>query len=613
MAHPKPLSLKRQKSAFAGARVLQVKAGQLQAEVVIDTGVFHLEQEFSYLVPEDLAQRIQVGSIVVVPFKSDLKIGVVSQLSSAVKANLMNINRIVVDYGLTKNHLEFARTVANRYATTFPQILQLMLSGVNLRWNGKSTINAAVGARQREARREFVEITNWQQLNQEIESRLAVNNVGSRLLLFPTIKMLRGFMSEIEANSKAEVIEFGAHLSAAARKTAWLQIINGSNLVVVGLRGAIFAPIKDLAQILVVDEFSQSYFEQRRPYWNLRDVALLRGESERCDLIFLGSSCSLELWRLIDKGWITYRSAKTGGIKGPRKVVSAPQSYHSTIRQGLSSGPVLVCVSEKDYASGFVCAQCRNRARCKCGGYLYLTEKENCACSICDFQSSEWRCSECAASKTLVYRSGAKKLLAELGKAFPNEKILINTADKQLAEDISGRYIVVSTYGLEPISHEGYSAVVLLDGEYLTSRRFVRAEEETFHSWLRAVSLLRERGTVFASLMEKHPITQSIIARRNSVFLNSATRDRTEVHIPPSSRIIRLRGEAREVSGLRRKINAEFKNVVEIHSSLSGTEITMKVEHESAVQLLSALKALQKMRSASNKELFELKVDPFSF
>ena len=613
MANTKPLSLKRQRAALKVARNLQLKAGQLQAEVFIDTGVFHLEQEFSYLVPEELGQNIKVGSIVKVPFKSDFKLGVVSEIGAVSKTNLLSIDRIVEANGLTAKHIAFARAVANRYVATLPQVLQLMFSGINPRSVSSSSVIPPELTTKIAPRREFIEISKPQQLTDEIELTLASQRNGSTLLIFPSINLMRTVISKFKFASDQQVVEFGSHLSAAERKAAWSKIIGGSNLIIFGLRGAIFAPIKDLAQIMVLDEFSNSYFEQRRPYWNLRDVALLRSESEGCDLVFIGNSCSLELWRLIDKEWFKYRSSKISFKNVPRRVIAASSSFHSTVREGLKTGPVLVCVAGKEYASGFVCSQCRNRARCKCGGYLYLTEKDMCACSICDFQSSDWRCSECASNKILVYRSGAKKLLTELGKTFPNEKLLINTGDKPLGEEISGRCIVVSTYGVEPIASEGYSAVVLLDGEFLTARRHIRAEEETFNSWQRALGLLREGGQVYVSLMEKHPITQSITARRNSIYLNSALRERSDVRLPPLSRVICVQGESREISGLRRKISIEFEKCVEIHSSLSGRELTIKVEHQAATQLLLALKALQKMRSASNKELFELKVDPFTF
>ncbi|MGA1402643.1 MAG: hypothetical protein ACO312_05840, partial [Candidatus Nanopelagicaceae bacterium] len=75
MATDKPLILRRQK----GKTVIKPRQSldSLQVEVLVDTGVFHLEQPFSYFLPEELKELIDVGSLVRVPFKNDLKNGVV--------------------------------------------------------------------------------------------------------------------------------------------------------------------------------------------------------------------------------------------------------------------------------------------------------------------------------------------------------------------------------------------------------------------------------------------------------------------------------------------------------------------------------------------------------
>jgi primosomal protein N' (replication factor Y) len=74
---------------------------------------------------------------------------------------------------------------------------------------------------------------------------------------------------------------------------------NGLNLVVVGTRSAIFAPIEDLSAIVVVDEGSEHHYEQRAPGWNVRDVAILRSINSHCDLTCIGYSPSSEVARLI--------------------------------------------------------------------------------------------------------------------------------------------------------------------------------------------------------------------------------------------------------------------------------------------------------------------------
>ncbi|MFZ9205326.1 MAG: hypothetical protein ACO22L_05540, partial [Candidatus Nanopelagicaceae bacterium] len=86
MATDKPLILRRQK----GKSVIRTRQSldSLQVEVLVDTGVFHLEQPFSYFLPEELKGLIDVGSLVRVPFKNDLKNGVVLSVKNKSQAAL---------------------------------------------------------------------------------------------------------------------------------------------------------------------------------------------------------------------------------------------------------------------------------------------------------------------------------------------------------------------------------------------------------------------------------------------------------------------------------------------------------------------------------------------
>ena len=71
----KPLTLRRQKSKAPSSRDVEGDAPTLQAEVFVETGVFHLDHSFSYAVPSRLINRIQPGSVVRVPFKESEALG----------------------------------------------------------------------------------------------------------------------------------------------------------------------------------------------------------------------------------------------------------------------------------------------------------------------------------------------------------------------------------------------------------------------------------------------------------------------------------------------------------------------------------------------------------
>jgi primosomal protein N' (replication factor Y) len=240
-----------------------------------------------------------------------------------------------------------------------------------------------------------------------------------------------------------------------------------------------------------------------------------------------------------------------------------------------------------------------------------MKEKGAISCSICDLTFNDWRCVECQSSQYLIYRSGARKFVEEIGKAFPGQRVILATSDEDTKPDIHEKCIVISSYSTLVTARSGYAGIALLDGEEMLARQFIRAEEELFNLWLKALSLVRVGAEIFLSLPASNPISQAIIAGKPAKFMRYLNRDREDAKLPPYVRVIQIEGEFRSLSGLRSKLDNQFGDLAKSHISKSGTRLTIKVNHEGATKILQALKALQKLRSSGGKELLSIKVDPY--
>lgn len=612
MANVKPLSLKRQRTVTAPRRTTAIEPDDLQAEVVLDLGIFHVEQSFTYAVPDRFKESLSVGSVVQVPFKNTNHNGVVVAIEPRSKRNLLNVEALRATNVFSSKQIAFFEKVAERYSTNFGDLILKSLPPFNKSTQLQGRSFSKLLGISLTGRRGFVPVSldnsNFQVMSKFLNS--AHKEVGSTLLIFPTLRSLEEFRDVWLKAQGIDHIEVGAHLSPTQRRLAFEKLLTLENLVILGLRSGIFIPARDLARIYILDESSPQYTEQRSPYWNLRDVALLRSEAEGCEVVFFGHGCSAELQRLMDLNWVKPTITNSSPLLSKR-IQTSPSSYFEVIRNGLKQGPVLVCLSTKDYAPGFVCRNCKNRARCKCGGLLSLKEKGSAACSICDAVLSDWRCGECQGIQYLVYRSGAKKVVEEIGKAFPGRRVILSSTDSETQQDVDEKCIVISTYSTLVKAKNGYAGIVLLEGEEMLARQFIRAEEELFNLWLNVLSLARTGSEIFLSLPSSNPISQAIIAGKPTKFMKYLNKDRMETNLPPYVRIIQIEGEMRALSGLRIKLESEFGNVLNTLISNSGTRLTVKAKHEGATELLKSLKALQKMRSSGGKELFAIKVDPY--
>jgi len=533
VATEKPLSLRRQRGAAQTPRSGHTNVANIQVEVFVDNGIFHLDEPYSYSVREELRGEINVGTIVWVPFNNQKVLGVVKAISSGSASGLKFVDSIALSPGFTPSLLELVEALKNRYVTSRFDLFRFMLPPLS-KGKSKSSNDSSVSS------------------------------------------------SDENVN------------------------------LVIGTRGAIFAPWAGIEEIVVVDDFSPHHYEIKSPYWNTRDVALLRSEIENAAIVFVGQSLSLELLRLVDSGWIKLISQANFFSRTKRqKVVTEPDSYRSTVKEGLKHGPVLISVVEKSYSNVFSCERCRTIAKCECGGRVVIQKKGLFGCTICEKSSGNWACQECSYSKFRTMRIGAERIHDDIGRMFPGLPILISTAEKPLIDELAKRSIVISTFGVEPDFSGGYGAIVLLGGEDLVNRPFIRSEEETLHRFFKLLGKLSSHGLIYSSLPAQNGISQAIIQQNPIKRLRAESQERHASDLPPHTRFVRIHGDALSMPGLRRKIDDEFGKKLASYISIDGTSITLKIQHEYSSEVLASLRALQKLRSLKKKALLGIHVDPY--
>lgn len=579
----KPLSLKREKSRRA------TKAGAFTkiVEVLLDHEVAHLDQSFTYGVPEKFFDSVQVGSIVKVPFNKTELQGVVVQSNESGNKSVKPILKVVHQVAYSESAIAFAREVSKRYATSPIKFLNLM----PLLKEGQKSPEFQSKTR---VLRRFIPETARSLA--DLAERL-MKTSGTRLIFAPTLKEASHLLAALERRLGEQVISF----------EAWKKLKGSErdNRVIVGMRGMIFIQVAELSEMVIFDESSEHFWDQRSPFWNLRDVALLRSRLEEIPFSFISGSPSLELVRLAETQYLRLEKSAKSYFRR-RRFTMTPQTFHGTVRKGLESGSVLVSVANKSYSNSLVCKKCNAIPRCKCGFPLKLIQKDQALCSVCGELSSHFRCSECFGLEFIQIGKGIERYKEEFAKAFPNVPIVICTADQDLAIP-SSNSIVLSTPGVEPRFLK-YSALVLLDGVSRVSRATLRAEEQLRNHWHRLLALTTDDAPVFLTLPNSHPITQSLIANDPYRQSKQALNERKEAKLPPGFRVIRIKGEL--LSALAEKLKNEFEDI-ELSRVSKNDELVIRVEISKAQTFISALHALQKYRGASGKDLLSLEIDPF--
>lgn len=630
MALPSPLRLKRE----VAPRVSGATSALLPiARVWVDSGVFHLDHIFDYLIPESLSSQIELGIRVVVPFNgrevealvvervadsstSGLKsiVKVISPVAIATASTIALIGEVSARWGA--HHFDVIRSaIPPRVAAGEKDLPVLPLPSSIPQSDLRSKISS-------QPRLHYRQLPAFRDPLELIAIKALKETAGTTLIIVPDSRQrirLSNFLKE------RSPINLDSDLERSARYHNYLSTMKTLNAIVIGTRSAIFAPIPDLARIFIFDEGSEHFYERRTPGWNVRDVAFIRSAREGASLEFFGFSPSQEIARSIEEGEIVFSPVKSRvsvDTFPQEKGELLPGRIIPAIRKALRSGPVLFIAPRKGYSQSIICQKCRNISICQCGGKLMRgSALTPISCSHCELEYPGWRCSWCKSDTPFLLGRGADRFAQEIGAAFPGEKITLS-----MGENISDRYeeesgIVIATPGATPISLVGYSAIIILEAARFLSQADMRAHERSRALFFASACLLAKGGSLLLVLDHTNPIVGALSSWKPSLLSSRELRDRKEVHLPPYSRAITLDIEESQSSSLIRGLTASIASgrlpastrILGPTQPRSGlSRILLLSDIEDGQQLVSLMHEFQRKRSIAKKPLASLRIDPYS-
>lgn len=125
------------------------------------------------------------------------------------------------------------------------------------------------------------------------------------IMLVPEISLTPQVLREFRVKFGGAVALLHSGLSAGERFDEWRRLLTGEASVALGARSAIFAPIKNLALIIIDEEHDGSYISESNPRYNTIEVAKKRAELNGANLVLGSATPSIE----------SYYNAKSGDYK----------------------------------------------------------------------------------------------------------------------------------------------------------------------------------------------------------------------------------------------------------------------------------------------------------
>jgi primosomal protein N' (replication factor Y) (superfamily II helicase) len=351
----------------------------------------------------------------------------------------------------------------------------------------------------------------------------------------------------------------------------------------------------------------------------------MRAESEGIALVLTGFTPSARAASEIDQRTIKFNNQRTQvNVQAftPSDGTLLPGRIFSEIKKALIKGPVLFIAPRKGYGNALLCSHCRNVALCKCGGRLSVASKGLApTCVHCGIAFPSWRCSYCDRDKQYLAGRGIDRAAEEISRAFPGFPVVISAGDVIKESVDSKPALVLSTPGAQPQVNGGYAAVVVLDAIRFFSHTDINGQERARELLFETASMVSIEGQVLLVLDDSHPIVAAIARWNIAPLLKRELADRVELMLPPSvtSAVLVTDQSAAPaiVSGLKKALeDSRLPSSTRIYGATllpkGQAKIVVHVSHEQSSDLAKILHELQRKRSISKKDLFTLRIDPYS-
>lgn len=235
-----------------------------------------------------------------------------------------------------------------------------------------------------------------------------------------------------------EVAVMHSRLTDAQRLTMWRRVQRGELKVVVGARSALFAPVQDLALIVIDEEHEPSFKQQSNPRYLCRETAWKRAQSEGAVLVSGSATPSLEALAHVASGaWtkLELRSRVGAGTMPAVEVVDMREeppathgrvfsrSLRQAIEETLGKGEQgILFLNRRGFAPVLWCSACHDVVRCgSCDSPMTWHRRiDRLVCHQC---ASEMRvppeCPSCTAPSLRMLGVGSEKVEQALREVFP--------------------------------------------------------------------------------------------------------------------------------------------------------------------------------------------------
>ncbi len=463
------------------------------------------------------------------------------------------------------------------------------------------------------------------------------------IILFPEIAQAELFYRAIRVEHGERVCILHSAMSAGRRSENIDTIIDGKHDIIIGTRMALFAPVRDLSLILVIDEHSSSHKSEEGIRLNVRDTAVMRGYLEGVPVMLMSPAPSMDSWFNAQSGkydLIRLKAASpTPAIRladlrfGKKRRAYLSDAVIDRARRVLQkNGRILFIINRRGHSTFLHCADCNNTASCPdCGIPLVLHKDRNLlACHYCAKSLAVPDvCSKCSSPNIEQLGAGTQRIEEDLKELFNMEPLRFDSDSagrkteigdllKNIATD--EHKIIVGTKMLtKRLKPNGiFSLAAVLNADSSLNTPDFRAREKTYQEIVAVRDLVAAKGEVIVQTrFPQDSMFKHLRDNNYDAFAAEELAMRAALQFPPYAKMLNILayGNA-DLAEKIMKIIRESKEPVEIlgpteKKTKKGIEHSFLLKHAERKVLHAAARAVvQRFKNAKDVEI-RIDADPY--
>jgi primosomal protein N' (replication factor Y) (superfamily II helicase) len=402
--------------------------------------------------------------------------------------------------------------------------------------------------------------------------RQVLDQGRSSILLVPEIGLTPAVAADLHQVFGDEVAILHSGLSNAERADQWHRIRRGEARVVAGTRSAVFAPVSDLALIIVDEEQDSSYKQEETPRYHARDVAVMRAKMAGAGAVLGSATPSLESYYNAKKNKYALVELPDRVERRPLpevEIVDMRQEFQETgqeqvisrklaeeIRERLEKKEqVMVLLNRRGYSPVVLCRACGKTLQCKnCAVSMTHHKRERkMECHYCGHvEHIPDKCAHCGSEYVYFVGTGSEKLEELLHGMFPQARIgrldrdtvrgredfehALNSLNEGALDMLVGTQMIAKGHDIH-----GVTLVGVVGADMALGLPDFRAAERTFQL-LTQVAGRAGRGqspgkVVLQTYFQEHYAVQFAARHDFAGFYEKELQFRAWMHYPPYSAI----------------------------------------------------------------------------